>query len=257
MFRVMLIALCAVAVTDARARSPSLLSGVATLKVGDVNVGAALPNKSCFLQWSAFSNLGKGPKKQRTLTTVLAVADYPGFNPVDVETTVESAQLGKLVVDGEVNLDGQIRVKALSLEKHIMVLGKKLFLTPMYKLRNEALSLRTKCAIAAGVVVEGTWLPDGKIKDPKMTLDVSSEDQLCVTPGRVQWKHALSDADLLVALSEPRDPCAAVEYKGRDAHGGWSVSVASPLQEVLSPTLKINRDVNLDPLLRGGTGLSV
>ena len=67
---------------------------------------------------------------------------------------------------------------------------------------------------------------------------------MSLTPDYIELKHALPTAELSVGLSR-ENPSLGVQYENNDAHGGWTVSLTTPLQAPGASTAKIHRKLEL------------
>ena len=68
--------------------------------------------------------------------------------------------------------------------------------------------------------------------------------KVSLTPDYIELKHALPTAELSVGLSR-ENPSLGVQYENNDAHGGWTVSLTTPLQAPGASTAKIHRKLEL------------
>ena len=201
-------------------------------KLGDVTLGAALPSNAITAKWV-------GSAKDTPLT-VEAKTTYTKVSAVDVKVTAVT-ELGKLTIEGD---SAEAVPKALSLERSVVALGRKLTLTPLLRVRAKAASLKASCEVVDGAVLEGTISDKGALTSTKLTVKVSDDDKVSLTPDYIELKHALPTAELSVGLSR-ENPSLGVQYENNDAHGGWTVSLTTPLQAPGASTAKIHRKLEL------------
>ena len=233
--RFVLVALFAVAA----ARKPELpsLSEVGksvslSHKLGDVTLGAALPSNAITAKWV-------GSAKDTPLI-VEAKTTYAKASSVDVKVTANT-DLGKLTIEAD---STEAVPKALSIERSVVALGRKLTLTPVLRARAKTASLKASCEVVDGAVLEGTLSDKGALSGTKLTVKVSDDDKVSLTPDYIELKHALPTAELSVGLSR-ENPSLGVQYENKDEYGGWTVSFTSPLQAPGASSAKIHRKLEL------------